>query len=159
MPGTAGVLFVCSGNYCRSPMAEALFSHWAGAADLTHRFRVASAATGSWHLGKPPHGTVIALLQRHGVAPPDGKRAQLLTPALVRGADWLVGMNAHHLASLTTHAPAPGARLLRLLDALPEGARGDVPDPFPDGDFAEVFRLIHDGTRALLETIRRERGW
>ncbi|MFY7953475.1 MAG: low molecular weight phosphotyrosine protein phosphatase, partial [Armatimonadaceae bacterium] len=62
------VLFVCLGNICRSPMAEALFRHRVVAAGLGDRIVIDSAGTGDWHIGKPPHQGTRDVLTRNGIA-------------------------------------------------------------------------------------------
>ena len=57
------VLFVCLGNICRSPMAEAVFAHKVKAAGLEEVIEADSAGTGDWHIGQPPHRGTRALLK------------------------------------------------------------------------------------------------
>ena len=61
------VLFVCLGNICRSPMAEAVFQHKVRAAGLEDEIESDSAGTGDWHVGQPPHQGTRALLARNGI--------------------------------------------------------------------------------------------
>ncbi|MCA9870327.1 MAG: low molecular weight phosphotyrosine protein phosphatase, partial [Anaerolineae bacterium] len=58
------VLFVCLGNICRSPMAEAVFQEYVDEAGLTDAFEVDSAGTGSWHVGEPAHRGTLTVLRR-----------------------------------------------------------------------------------------------
>lgn len=62
------VLFVCLGNICRSPMAEAVLRDRIRAAGLADRVEIASAGTGDWHVGKPPHEGTRKLLDRNGIS-------------------------------------------------------------------------------------------
>ena len=67
------VLFVCLGNICRSPMAEAVFRHLVEEAGLSSQIDVESAGTGAWHIGERPHSSTLAVLQNHAIDP-GGKR-------------------------------------------------------------------------------------
>ena len=61
------ILFVCIGNICRSPLAEGIFGHVVGEADLTGHFTIDSAGTGGWHEGEPPDRRSIATARSHGI--------------------------------------------------------------------------------------------
>src|SRR5690606_14742882 len=62
-----GVLFVCLGNICRSPLAEGVFTHLSREAGLDDRFRIDSAGTGGWHAGEPPDPRSVEVAARHGI--------------------------------------------------------------------------------------------
>lgn len=64
---TINVIFVCLGNICRSPMAEAVFQHLVHEAGLADKFHIDSAGTGSWHIGEKAHRGTRAILQEHGI--------------------------------------------------------------------------------------------
>lgn len=62
------VLFVCLGNICRSPMAEAVFRHKVVKEGLEGAITIDSAGTGDWHIGRPPHEGTRKLLDRHSIS-------------------------------------------------------------------------------------------
>lgn len=62
------VLFVCLGNICRSPMAEALFRDLLKKENLDDKVTVDSAATGLWHIGEPPHEGTLAILEKNNIS-------------------------------------------------------------------------------------------
>lgn len=160
---TIKVLFVCLGNICRSPMAEAIFRQMAEEAGLGDRFLVDSAGIGGWHEGEPPHrGTQIAL-RKHGV-PGEGLRARQITLQDLHEFNYLVAMdedNVHDLRALARRAGSASAAILRLLDfADPSVTHGerDVPDPYYTGNFDHVYRLIRAGCEGLLTHLVEQHG-
>ena len=141
------VLFVCTGNICRSPTAEAVLRHQAEAAGI--ELHVESAGTGRWHIGCPPDERA----QRHA----KGRgydlsrlRARQVEPFDFERFDLIVALDRGHLRELQRMAP-PGRRdRIRLL--LPER---DVPDPYyggPEG-FEHVLDLVEAACRDLLREL------
>ena len=65
-----GLLFLCLGNICRSPLAEGIFIHLATERGVIDRFRVDSAGTGGWHVGNPPDPRSVAVAEKNGVRLP-----------------------------------------------------------------------------------------
>lgn len=153
---TVRVLFVCLGNICRSPMAEAVFRHQVGAAGLADRFEIASVGTGSWHVGEAPHQGTRAILQRYGIST-GNKRARQIARRDLQEYDYLLAMDASNHADVHDLGPVRG-ELRRLLEFAPDGAPRDVPDPYYTGDFDAVYRLIEASSHALLQYIREREG-
>ncbi|MEI7771070.1 MAG: low molecular weight protein-tyrosine-phosphatase [Chloroflexales bacterium] len=147
-----GVLFVCMGNICRSPMAEAVFRHMAQEAGLAARLRIDSAGTGGWHAGEPPHRGTLAVLRRHGIDA-GGQRARQLTPDDFTQFDYIVAMDEENLADMARFHPEAHARARLLLAYAPDAPVREVPDPYYDDRFDEVYGLVSAGCRGLLEQI------
>ncbi len=148
------VLFVCLGNICRSPMAEAVFGHLVAEAGLEDQIVVDSVGTGSWHVGERPHRGTRDVLRRHGVAY-DG-RARQVTALDVQGDDtYIIAMDQSNLAELVRRF-GPHPRLHRLLDFVPDVPERDVPDPYYSGNFDHVYGLVSAAAQALLAGIRAE---
>ena len=147
------VLFVCLGNICRSPLAEAAFRRAARQAGLD--LRIDSAGTGDWHVGQPPDTRAQAVAKKHGVNISDYRARQ------VAAADFgcfthIVALDAQNLADLERLRPdGAGAQLSLLLDHVP-GHRGrSVTDPYCGDDeaFALAWSEVVMGATALLEQL------
>ncbi len=151
------VLFVCTGNICRSPTAEGVFRRMVADAGLAHAISVDSAGTHDDHVGEPPDPRSCAMAQAKGY-PIDDLRARKFSPRDFHQFDWLLAMDQGHHRFMARVMPAARADRLHLfLDFAPELGICDVPDPYyggPEG-FAHVLDLIEAGARGLLEAIRR----
>lgn len=157
-----GVLFVCLGNICRSPLAEAVFRSVVAEAGLADRFDIDSAGTSSYHIGDGPDPRTVETARRHGITV-DHLARRIHETDFDRFAYVLVmdGENLRNVERLRDRvAPDAYVALLRSYD--PEASAGaDVPDPYFGGEagFAEAQAMIERSCRGLLQHIRSECGW
>ena len=136
------VTFVCSGNICRSPMAEKMFAHQISERGLADAVRVTSAGTGGWHAGEPADNRANRVLREHGY-PTTHRAAQLDDDHL--SADLVVAMGRNHVRMLRDLGVAPGRiRMLRSFDPRSGAHALDVEDPYygTHDDFEDVFTVI-----------------
>lgn len=148
------VVFVCSGNICRSPIAEKVFAAELERAGLAEGVRVTSAGTGGWHVGDPADERAAAVLRAAGY-PSDHRARQVDADTL--GADLIVALDDTHRRALS-RAGAGRVRLLRSFDpAAPE--RAEVPDPYygEDAGFDEVLAMIRAAVPGMLDWVRENK--
>jgi protein-tyrosine phosphatase len=150
---TASVLFVCLGNICRSPLAEAAFRREAERIELDAE--ADSAGTGGWHVGRPPDPRAIATARCHGIDI-SSRRARQVEPEDFRRFDHIVALDTDNLDALQRiRPPVARARLSLLLDHV-EGRRGEaVADPYygDEEQFDVTWRDVCAGAQALARAI------
>ena len=148
------VLFVCLGNICRSPLAEAAFR--AETARIGLDAHVDSAGTGDWHAGDPPDARARATAKRHGIDI-STYRARQVTAQDFASFDHIVALDRDNLAALTRmRPPAAKAALSLLLDHVPGRQGQAVADPY-DGDqagFEVTWNDVQAGASALAEKLQ-----
>ncbi|CAK0762111.1 Low molecular weight protein-tyrosine-phosphatase [Azospirillaceae bacterium] len=152
------VLFVCTGNICRSPTAEGVFRHRARLAELGDMVLADSAGIGDWHTGEPPDHRSILTARGRGYEIGD-LRARQVTRRDFSQFDLLLGMDRDHVAALRRMAPPKSVERARLFLDFSDTFQGrDVPDPYYGGQdgFEDVVTLIESGVEGLLQHIRQE---
>jgi protein-tyrosine phosphatase len=161
------VCFVCSGNICRSPIAEAAFRSVVEQAGLGACVDVDSAGTGDWHIGEGADRRAVSVLAAHGL---DGRshRARQFDPSWFDRRDLVIALDHSHLRTLRAWAPHAAARsrihLLRSFDDEVTAAADpndrtaslDVPDPYYDGleAFELVLTMARKASVGLLDVVR-----
>ncbi|HWH16859.1 MAG TPA: low molecular weight protein-tyrosine-phosphatase [Allosphingosinicella sp.] len=122
------VLFVCLGNICRSPLAEAAFRNEAERLGID--VEIDSAGTGDWHIGHPPDRRAVAVARKNGVDI-SHLRARQVTPQDFHRFDHIVALDAQNLSNLRRMQPSDGKAELSLLLDHVEGRQGEaVADPY-----------------------------
>jgi protein-tyrosine phosphatase len=148
------ILFVCAGNICRSPTAEAVMRGLVAEAGLDGEIEIASAGTGGWHVGDPPDPRSVAAAAERGVELTGAARQ--VDAADFEGFDLLIAMDRSNHDALRRLAPDEEAReRIHLLREYGDGEAHDVPDPYYGGadGFAEVVEIVERNCRALLDEL------
>lgn len=154
------ILFVCMGNICRSPTAEAVFREVLRAEGEGLEAHFDSAGTHGYHIGEPPDPRSIAAARRRGYRMEDLRARQVEAVDFER-FDLLLAMDEDNLAFLQRIAPAGHRERARLLlEFAPAAGRRDVPDPYYGGHsgFEEVLDLVEEAARGLVDELRRRQG-
>ncbi|MFI5183987.1 MAG: low molecular weight protein-tyrosine-phosphatase [Vicinamibacteria bacterium] len=154
-PKPRRLLFVCSGNICRSPLAEALFRDLAAAEGLGHRFELDSAGTHDFHEGDQADPRTRRVAKRHGVTV--DSIARPVEDSDFRNFDLILAMDRGHLRELRARAPQAERDKIRLMRDFDEPGKGaDVPDPYYGGEdgFEEIFGMLSTCCRNLLNALR-----
>ena len=155
--GMIKVLFVCTGNICRSPTAEGVFRALVAAEGLSGRVGADSAGTHGYHVGEPPDGRSAAAALRRGIDLSE-QRARKVRPGDFDEFDLVLAMDRGHADALRKLCPPGRAERVRLfMDFAPGLGVRDVPDPYyGNGDgFERVLDMVEAGARGVLEHIRK----
>lgn len=155
-----GVLFVCLGNICRSPLAAGVFLHHARLRGVAHRFDVDSCGTGGWHAGAAPDPRSVAVAALRSITL-DHRARQLDARRDFARFHHILAMDRSNLRDIAAAGETLGVaharvRLLRSFD--PNAGcheNGEIPDPYYGGQdgFERVFSMIDSSCAALLENI------
>jgi protein-tyrosine phosphatase len=149
------VLFVCSGNICRSPLAEALFKSIAREAGLGERFVVDSAGTHGYHEGDPADPRTRQVGRLHGLSV-DSIARSVVDEDFDRH-DLIIAMDRGHRRELMSRAGAGRSATIRLMREFDPGAgEHDVADPYYGGEegFENMYLVLEPACRGLLEALR-----
>lgn len=154
------VLFVCSGNICRSPTAEAVFRKVVEDSDSNLRIQIDSAGTGTWHAGEAPDLRSQEVANTRGFDLSNLKSRQITVKDFYK-FDYVVVMDISNLKNLQQMCPEELQYKISLfMDYAPEFEQKEVPDPYYGGQegFSLVLDLIEGAADGLLSHIcTRER--
>ena len=150
----AKLLFVCTGNICRSPTADGILRARIREAGLDHLLSSDSAGMHGYHAGDPPDRRSIAMARRFGIEIGDLRARKVRVEDLDAFDIIAVMEQAHHRQLLALRPAAPPRAVIRLLPSW-LGEAGEVPDPYyDDGSFERVYRLIERSVDALFADLR-----
>ncbi|WP_101846123.1 low molecular weight protein-tyrosine-phosphatase [Halobacillus sp. Marseille-P3879] len=148
------VLFVCLGNICRSPMAEAVLRKLLTNEGLEDKVIVDSAGIGHWHIGKVPHAGTRNILDTNQIAY-DGMTARQVENSDWDRFDYIIAMDQQNMADLNGIREKNDVEIKLFMDFVNEESAKDVPDPYFTGNFDYVYELIYTGCKNLLEEIKQ----
>ncbi|HRE31540.1 MAG TPA: low molecular weight protein-tyrosine-phosphatase [Candidatus Berkiella sp.] len=152
------VLFVCTANYCRSPLAEVIFSDLLEKANLVEHFFIDSAGTHGVFTGSSPDPRSQDIAKKH-----DLKMHHIVSRQITlhdfHYFDYIVAMDHSNVAHLVALCPSALQSKISLLLSYDVELNGDVFDPYSGGEqgFEQVFELIKRGAQGLLATLQKER--
>lgn len=150
------ILFVCLGNICRSPAAEAVFRSLSDQAGLD--VSLDSAGTADYHIGKAPYAPMqeAGAARGYDLSP---LRARQFTAADFTDFDLIIGMDMDNIADMKTKRPNGNTTPIRLFtDYTADRKASDVPDPYYTRDYEGALTLIEDASRGLVAQILDERA-
>ncbi|MFG2606782.1 low molecular weight protein-tyrosine-phosphatase [Streptomyces sp. NPDC048514] len=156
---TYRVCFVCTGNICRSPMAESVFRARVTEAGLGDLVETDSAGTGGWHEGEAADPRTVSVLEEHGY---DAEHvARQFQPSWFARLDLVIALDTGHLKTLRRLAPTEeDARKIYLLRSYDPGTGDDleVPDPYYGGrdGFEECLEMVEAASVGLLAAVREQ---
>lgn len=151
------VVFVCMGNICRSPTAEAVFRHYVENAGLSRHILIDSAGTHDYHIGHPPDSRAQRAAQQRGYDM-SKLRGRQVVEGDFRRFDYVLAMDKANLAILQRITPSDSNIRARLfLEYARHHAEREVPDPYYGGTdgFERVLDMVEDAAQGLLEEIRQ----
>ncbi|NEW66650.1 low molecular weight phosphotyrosine protein phosphatase [Carnobacteriaceae bacterium zg-84] len=145
------VLFVCLGNICRSPMAEAVFKDMVTREGLSDKIYVDSAATSSWEQGNPVHQGTRQKLKEVGIRTEGMYSRQLQDDDL--SADYIIGMDNSNIKNIHTFIQnRASGTVCKLLEFA--GENREIDDPWYTGDFEKTYQDVLKGCQGLLAFIK-----
>merc|ERR1712004_68841 len=148
------VLFVCLGNICRSPIAEAVFAHLVKQRGEEGKWHIDSAGTAEYHIGCKPDRRGLACLKSHGIETPH--RARVAHEDDFREFDFIFGMDDDNIDDLKDIQPRDGKAKLEKLTKYDVKGKTYVPDPYYGGD--DGFEPVYQQCLRCCEEFLKQHG-
>nr|WP_170848235.1 low molecular weight protein-tyrosine-phosphatase [Lentibacillus halodurans] len=150
------VLFICLGNICRSPMAEAIFRDLVKRENLSDKIEVDSACFSPWHVGEMPHKGTMNMLDRQRISY-EGMKARQLHTRDFHDFYYTIAMDDQNIEALQAFdRGSDNVTVAKLMDFVDEAEAVNVPDPYFTGNFDYTYDLVSKGCHELLNDIRNK---
>lgn len=149
------VLFVCLGNICRSPLAEAIFNHKLQQQKLERFFESDSCGTGNYHIGGPADSRTISIARKNHVG--INHVARQLSEADLIDYDQIIAMDESNYSNiLRITSSKENKQKVRLMRDYDPHGKGDVPDPYygTEKDFQQVFEILDRSIDQLIAELK-----
>ncbi|SFM45957.1 protein-tyrosine phosphatase [Gracilibacillus orientalis] len=147
------VLFICLGNICRSPMAEAVFRHIIKEKGVEDQFVIDSAGLGDWHIGKPPHQGTRAKLDELNISY-HGQKSRQIQVTDVKDFDYVIAMDQQNMDDLSQLSyQTSDVTVKKLMDFVDQPKEQNVPDPYFTKNFDYTYELVEEGCEQLFDYI------
>lgn len=153
------VLMVCTGNICRSPMAQYVLQEMVNRVGLTEQIQVDSAGISDEEVGNVVSRGTVDILKRYEIPHDSQRPARQVTTVDFAEFDYLLAMDRRHFNYLQRQSDGGDAVInLFLADAVKSGTvtRDEVPDPYYDGQYARTYDLVTKGCAAFFDRLRAE---
>jgi protein-tyrosine phosphatase len=153
------ILFVCLGNICRSPLAEAVFNHKIKTQGLEKKFTCDSCGTLDYHIGELPDERTLKCAKHHGI--PIRHRGRQINRTDIREFHYLIVMdesNKKNILKLIDQNGLQHDQIYLLREFQPSAEHPDVPDPYYGGEegFEQVYQILDDSIDHLLKFLKTE---
>ena len=144
------ILFVCLGNICRSPMAEAIMNNLI----TDENIKAFSCGTASYHVGEKPHKETLKKLKEHNIET-NYLKASVLKEDDYLHYDYIIAMDENNLADIYRKFKKTKEELSKEKVIIKKLLPYDVPDPWYTGNFDETYKLSVEGCTKLFEEIKK----
>lgn len=150
------ILFVCLGNICRSPMAEAMFDQMAVGEGVADRLTVDSAGTSSEETGNRPHPGTRKILAKYGIPDP-GMIARQINQQDFIEADYIITMDDMNLHNVQRMCPAEYQHKLHaIFDLIPSKKGQEIPDPWYTHRFQETYDALSEALPTWMNLFKQK---
>lgn len=148
------IMFVCLGNICRSPLAEAVFMNVAKEKGVADKWFADSAGTGAWHKCQPPDNRTMDVLKKHGIHGYTHAAKQIVQEDFNR-FDYIMGMDQYNIRDINFLKPNESKAKIYLFGSFSKKGTHNIPDPYHNV-LMTSFEILYQKIRRICTTILEE---